>query len=605
MAGTPRALLFFAALWLLSAAATAGPRHGIAMHGEPKYPPSFTHFDYVNPDAPKGGSVVFGQQGSFDSLNPLIVKGNAISGVRDYVYESLLTRSYDEAFSLYGLLAESVETPDDRSWVTFHLHPRARFSDGKPVTPEDVIFSHSLLREKGRPNHRSFYGKVDRVERIGDRGVRFVFKGVDRELPLILGLMPVLPKHLVDPESFEATSLAPPVGSGPYRITEVRPGESVSFRRDPDYWGADLPVNRGHYNFEAMRFEFYRDRNALFEAFKKGLFHILTESDPGRWARDYDFPAVRDGRVTKRSFELGIPAGMSGLALNTRRPAFADIRLREALTLLFDFEWMNRNLYHGLYTRTQSYFDGSELASHGRPADARERALLAPFPGAVTPEAMAGRLAQPLSDGAGRNRDNRRRAVALFEAAGYEQVGGRMVRKATGEPLTFELLAATRDQERLFLTYARQLEAVGIRVAIRQIDSAQYQARKNSFDFDVIQHHWGASLSPGNEQNFRWSRQAADSEGSFNYPGVRSAAADAMIAAMLAATTREDFVSAVRALDRVLLSGSYVVPLFRLPSQWVAYWNRLTPPRASTLYGMRIDAWWVADGERQAAGPER
>ena len=604
MINTFRALAWGLVLLCIAPAALGAPQHGIAMHGEPKYPASFTNFDYVNPKAPKGGSVTFGVQGSFDSLNPFIVRGNAISGVRDYVYESLLARSYDEPFSLYGLLAESVEVPDDRSWVVFQLNPKARFSDGSPITPEDVLFSLALLREKGRPNYRSFYGKVAEAARVGERGIKFTFKEVDRELPLILGLMPILPKHLVNPETFEMTSFAVPVGSGPYRITAVEPGTGVIFQRDADYWGRDLPVNRGQYNFDEIRFEFFRDRNTMFEAFKTGLFHLLAESDPGRWARDYDFPAVRDGRVVKRSFELGIPAGMSGLVMNTRRPVFADPRVRQALGLLFDFEWINKNLFHGLYIRTQSYFAGSELSAHGRPADERERALLAPFPGAVSADAMEGRLTQPASDGSGHNRENRRRAIALLEEAGYELTGGKMVSKASGQPFTFEMLAASAPEERLFLTYARQLAAVGIDVEIRQVDSAQYQSRKTGFDFDMIQNAWPASLSPGNEQNYRWSIAAADSEGSFNFPGVKSPAVDAMIGAMLAARTREDFVSAVRALDRVLMSGDYVVPLYRLPQQWAAYWRRLVPPERSTLSGLRVDSWWIGDAERQAATPE-
>ena len=600
---TVRAAIVFMFVLASCGQGVCAPAHGISMHGELKYPAGFAHFDYADPDAPKGGKVVLASQGSFDSLNPFIVRGSAISGVREYVYESLLTRSYDEAFSLYGLLAESVDVAEDRSWAVFQINPRARFSDGLPVTPDDVIFSHALLRDKGRPYHRNYYGKVAAIEKLGERGVKFIFKGVDRELPLILGLMPILPKHLIDPGSFEVTGFALPVGSGPYKLTAVEPGATVTFKRDPDYWGADLPVNRGHYNFDEMRNEFYRDHNAMFEAFKKGLFHVLAEGDPGRWARDYDFPAVADGRVIKRSFDLGIPAGMMGLALNTRRPIFADARVRQALGLLFDFEWMNKNLYHGLYTRTQSYFDGSELSFHGKPADARERELLKPFPDAVLPEAMEGRLTQPVSDGTGRNRDNRRAALALLQEAGYDQVDGRLVNKATGEPFAFEMLAVTSAEERLFLTYARQLEGAGIKVSIRQIDSAQYTARKNNFDFDVVQHVWSASLSPGNEQSFRWSSEAADSDTSFNYPGVKSPAADAMIEAMLAAKTRADFVSAVRALDRVLISGSYVVPLFRLPQQWMAHWRQLVPPKLSTLYGYRIDTWWIADPERQAARP--
>jgi peptide/nickel transport system substrate-binding protein len=584
------------------AGSSAEPRHGIAMHGDLKYPAGFKQLDYVNSQAPKGGRAVFGALGSFDSLNPSIVKGNAAPGVREYVYESLLTRSSDEPFSLYGLLAESVEVPDDRSWAIFTLRPEARFSDGHPVTVDDVIFSMELLREKGRPNHRSYYAKVEKTERIGERGVKMIFKADgDREMPLIMGLMPVMPKHLVDPAKFDATSLEPPTGSGPYTVTGVDPGASLTLTRNPDYWGRDLPVNRGRYNFGEIRYEFYRDGNSMFEAFKKGLFVINTESDPGRWARDYDFPAVADGRVVKTTFETGTPSGMLGLVFNTRRPFFADRRVREALILLFDFEWLNKNLFHGLYERTQSYFDGSELSSHGRPADARERELLAPFPDAVTEAAMNGTLTQPVTDGSGRDRNNRRNALQLLKDAGYEPVDGKLIEKATGEAVGFEMLAATRDQERLFLNFARALKQIGIDVRIRQVDSAQYQARKTSFDFDMIQNSWGASLSPGNEQSFRWSQAAAESEGSFNYPGVKSPAVDAMIAALLAAKTRADFVSAVRALDRVLMSGSYVVPLFHAPAQWVAYWRQLQHPAVTPLYGFQIDSWWLGeDGKPHA-----
>ena len=598
-----RILAAVAAMLLVSAEATsAEPQHGIAMHGDLKYPAGFRHFDYVNPQAPKGGRAVFGALGSFDSLNPSIVKGNAAPGVREYVYESLLTRSSDEPFSLYGLLAESVEMPDDRSWAVFTLRPEARFSDGRPVTVDDVIFSMELLREKGRPNHRSYYAKVEKTERIGERGVKMIFKSDgDREMPLIMGLMPVMPKHLVDPARFDSTSLEPPVGSGPYRVTGVDPGASLTLTRNPDYWGRDLPVNRGRYNFGEIRYEFYRDANSMFEAFKKGLFVINTESDPGRWARDYDFPAVADGRVVKATFETGTPSGMLGLVFNTRRPFFADRRVREALILLFDFEWLNKNLFHGLYERTQSYFDGSELSSHGRPADAREKELLGAFPDAVTEAAMNGTLTQPVTDGSGRDRNNRRNALQLLKDAGYEPVDGKLIKTATGEAVGFEMLAATRDQERLFLNFARALKQIGIDVRIRQVDSAQYQARKTSFDFDMIQNSWGASLSPGNEQSFRWSQAAAGSEGSFNYPGVKSPAVDAMIAALLAAKTRADFVSAVRALDRVLMSGSYVVPLFHAPAQWVAYWRRLQHPAVTPLYGFQIDSWWLGeDGKPHA-----
>jgi peptide/nickel transport system substrate-binding protein len=595
-------LIVFASLILVIGSVAAEPTHGIAMHGEPKYPASFTHFEYVNPDAPKGGQAVFGVQGSYDSLNPLIVKGNAGPGIREYVYESLLARSYDEPFSLYGLLAETVEIPEDRSWVIFTLNAKARFSDGKPVSVDDVVFSLELLREKGRPNHRSYYAKVEKIERIGERGVKLIFQpDGDREMPLIMGLMPVLPKHLIDPDTFDKTSLDAPVGSGPYAVAAIDPGTALVLKRNPDYWGWDLPVNRGSYNFDEIRYEFYRAGNTMFEAFKKGLFLINRESDPSRWAREYNFPAIADGRVVKKTFKTGLPSGMSGLVFNTRKAIFSDRRVREAMTLLFDFEWANKSLYHGLYERTQSYFDGSELTSFGRAANEAERQLLAPFPDAVAAGAMNGSLKQPETDGSGRDRDNRRQALQLLTDAGYELENGKLVSNASGEPFTFEMLAATRDQERLFLTYARSLRLAGIDVKIRQVDAAQYQARKTAFDFDMIQNYWSASLSPGNEQSFRWSSEAAGTEGSFNYAGVQSPAADAMIGAMLAAKTREDFVSAVRALDRVLMSGVYVVPLFHLPEQWVAHWSQLRHPDVTPLYGYQIDAWWIGQDPKPRA----
>lgn len=600
--------LLASVLLLLPARTAAEPQPGLAMHGLPREPGGFAHFSYVNPDAPKGGRAVFAVQGSFDSLNPLIVKGAPAEGVRDYVYESLLARAYDEPFSLYGLVAETVETPPDRSWVEFTLNPAARFSDGKPITVDDVIFSHALLRDHGRPNHRSYYKKVAKIERTGERSVKFIFdRSGDREMPLIMGLMPVLPRHLIDPERFEKTTLVPPVGSGPYVVAKVDPGKSISFKRDPDYWGRDLPVNRGRFNFDEIRFDYYRDGGSMFEAFKSGLVRLRNEDDPTRWTQWYAFPAVRDGRVVKEELPVETPAGMAALVFNTRRPLFADQRVRQALIKLFDFEWVNRTLYHGQYARTQSYFARSELSSHGKPADKAERALLAPYRDQVKPSIMDGSFAFPVSDGTGENREGRREALQLLEEAGYSLTGGKLINQATGEPFEFEILAATRAQERLLLTFARALKQVGIEARIRQVDSAQYQRRKQTYDFDMIQYYWPVSLSPGNEQSFRWGSEAAMTEGSFNYPGVKSQAVDAMIEAMLKAESRDDFVSAVRALDRVLLSGDYVIPLFYLPRQWVAYWSDLRRPEKTPLYGYQIDTWWLApDGARaEGAAPRK
>jgi peptide/nickel transport system substrate-binding protein len=589
--------------WLLAVPAYAGqPRHAIAMHGEPAMPEGFTHFPYVNPDAAKGGRLVHGLLGTFDSLNPFIVKGLATGSVRSYVVESLMARGYDEPFTLYALLARTVETDAARSYVTFNLDPEARFSDGRPVTVEDVIFSWQLLRDKGRPNLRSYYSKVTKAEPVGERGVRFDLAGSnDRELPLILALMPVLAKHAIDPEKFEETSFEAILGSGPYVIGEVDAGRSVTLKRDPNYWGRDLGVNRGFWNFDEVRFEYYRDANAQLEAFKRGLYDIRPEQDPTRWQTAYDFPASREGRVIKDVLPIGLPRGMSAFVFNTRRPVFSDIRLREAVSLLLDSEWINHNVFFDLYRRTGSFFEGSELAARGRPADARERALLAPYPQSVRADVMEGVWSPPRSDGSGRDRDTLRRALALFGAAGYQLKGTELRHRTSNQQLSFEILVTAREEERLALFFSRDLKRAGIDVRVRMVDAVQYDRRRLTYDFDMIQNRWDASLSPGNEQSFYWGSAAADTDGTRNYMGMKNAAADAMIAALLAAESREDFVSAVRALDRVLISGIYVVPLFHLPDTWVARWTYIERPAVTSLSGYLPETWW----HRPAAAPAR
>ena len=573
----------------------AEPRHAIAMHGEPAWPADFLQPTYVNPDAPKGGRLVQGVLGTFDSLNPFIVRGLPAVNMRGYVYESLLARGYAEPFTLYSLLAQTVETDSERSFVAFTLDPRARFSDGRPVTPDDVIFSWQLLRDHGRPNYRTYYVKVSKAEKFGERGVRFTFAGADdRELPLILGLMPILPKHAIDPEKFEETSFEPPLGSGPYVVTDVKPGESVSFKRNPDYWGRELPINRGLWNFGEIRFDYYRDGNTHFEAFKKGLYDARVELDPNRWESAYDFPALRDGRVVKESFPYGLPKGMSALVFNTRRSIFGDARVREAISYLFDFEWVNHNFFFGQYRRTASYFDGSELSSHDRPADMAERTILMPFPDAVRPDILAGKWSPPKSDGTGRDRDALRRALDLFAQAGYVLRGTTLADAKSGKPFAFEILTTTRDQERLALAFSRTLKRAGIDAHVRNVDATQFERRRIAFDFDVMEYRWEQSLSPGNEQLFYWRSAAAGEEGSRNYMGVKSPAVDAMIAKLLAARQRANFVAAVRALDRILLSGFYVVPLFHLPQQWVARWTRIEHPAQTSLYGYLPETWWQA-----------
>ena len=563
------------------------------MHGAPAWGPGFRQPTYANPAAPKGGQLVQGVLGTFDSLNPFIVRGLPAVNLRSYIVESLLARGYDEPFTLYGLIAQSVETDDARDRVTFTINPAARFADGRPVTPDDVIFSWQLLRDHGRPNFGIYYKKVRKAEVVGERAVRFDLAGADdRELPLILGLMPILARHAVDVNTFEDTSFAPPLGSGPYKVSAVKPGESVTFTREPDYWGRDLPINRGLWNFDTIRFDYYRDGNTYFEAFKRGLYDARVETDPGRWQTAYDFPALREGRVVKESFPYGLPKGMQGLVMNTRRPVFSDVRVREAILHLFDFEWINHTYFFDLYERTASYFDGCELSAHGRPATPRERELLAAFPGAVRADIMEGKWSPPVSDGSGRDRNNLRRALALFGQAGYVLRGTTLTQQGSGAPLTFEILTTTRDQERAALAFVRSLKRAGIDALVRSVDATQFERRRIAFDFDMMDYHWEQSLSPGNEQNFYWGSAAADQQGSRNYMGVKSKAIDAMIAALLNARTQEAFVAAVRALDRVLLSGFYVVPLYHLPVQWVARWKRIKRPQCTALFGYLPETWW-------------
>ncbi len=587
--------LFCALVFALSAPGSARANHAIAMHGEPALAAGFSAFRYVNPDAPKGGQLTQGVLGSFDSLNPFIVKGLPVPALqlRGPVIESLMARGYDEPFTLYGLLAQSVETDADRTYVTFELDPKATFADGMPVTAADVIFSWQLLRDHGRPNYRTYYMKVTDAQALGARTVRFDLAGnVDRELPLILGLMPVLPKHAVDPERFEETSLAPPLGSGPYVVAQVDAGRSVTLRRNPNYWGRDLAVNRGFWNFDTVRLDFYRDANSHFEAFKKGLYDVRSETDPSRWEANYDFSAVREHRVIKEEIPYGLPKITTALVFNTRRAVFADVRVREAISLLLDFEWLNRSFFYGRYRRSASFFEDSELSARGRPADAAERALLAPFPGAVRPDVLEGTWSPLVSDGSGRDREALRRALALFRDAGYELAGTVLRRRGSGEALGFELLVADRDQERLAIAFSQNLKRAGVDARIRVVDAVQYDQRRINFDFDMIQYRWDQSLSPGNEQAFYWGSAAVDEPGSRNYMGMRSKAADAMIATLLQARRRNEFVTAVRALDRILMSGIYVIPLYHLPDQWVARLSAIRHPAATSLSGYLPETWW-------------
>ena len=569
------------------------------MHGAPALPADFTHMPYANPDAPKGGRLIEGILGTFDSLNPLIVRGIAVQQIRGFVVESLMARGNDEAFTLYGLLARSVETDEARSYVTFHLDPRARFSDGQPVTAEDVLFSWALLRDHGRPNYRQYYSKVAKAEAIDPGSIRFDLAGAsDRELPLILGLMPVLPKHAVNAATFEETTMTGPVGSGPYRVSAVKPGASVTLTRNPDYWGRDLPVNRGLWNFDEIRLDFYREANGHFEAFKRGLYDFRVETEPLRWHDGYDFPALRNGEVIRDAIRTGMPQPSEYLVFNTRRQVFADIRVRQALLLLFDFEWINRNYFFGLYARSAGFFAGSELSGYGRSPDARERELLKPFASHMPPEILDGSYRLPVSDGSGRDRATLRQALTLLSQAGYDLDGTVLRQRSTKAPLAFEILVTTRDQERIALAYQRDLKRAGIAASVRAVDAVQFDQRRLGFDFDMIQNRWDQSLSPGNEQSFYWGSEAAGIQGTRNYMGARDPAIDALIAALLEARERPGFVSAVRALDRSLMSGFYAIPLFNIAEQWIARWNRIERPQATALTGYLPETWWQRPNPR-------
>ncbi len=567
--------LAFAALAALGGtpmlARAAEPTHAIAMHGEPALAPGFTHLPYADPDAPKGGRIIFGQQGTFDSLNPLVVLGVAPDAVPRYVQQSLLFRSADEPFTAYGLLASRIELNDERTKLAFEIDPRARFSDGRPVTAEDVLFTYEMLKTKGKPFHRSSLARVTKAQAPSPSRVEFELgDGSNRELPLVIGAMPIFAKHATDAEKFGDTSFRPALGSGPYLVSEMRPGEALTLKRRADFWAEDHPLTRGLFNADEIRYDFYRDSNALFEAFKAGLYDVRLEADTTRWTTGYDIPAVRDGRIVRDTLRFRSPKGMTGLVFNTRRPLFADIRVREALGLMFDFEWVNRNLFHGVYRRAGSFFSDSDLSALGVPADVRETALLAAFPGSVRADILSGQWSPAASDGSGRDREQARKALDLLKSAGFLLSDGALRRQGTNEAFAFEITVTSRPQERLALNYAASLGRIGVVVSVRLIDDVQYWRRLSAFDFDMIQWTWAASASPGNEQIGRWGSANADRKGALNYAGVKSSAIDAVLQRLLGAREHGDFVATVRTLDRLLLSGFYVVPLYYLPETWLA-----------------------------------
>ncbi len=588
------------ALLVVPSPAAAAPSHALAMHGEPALPADFPHFPYVNPDAPKGGRIDYAWQGSFDSLNPFIVQGDGARGLFDNsfgnnVFETLMVRSRDEAFSLYPLIAQSIDTDAERTYVEFTLDPRAKFSDGTPITQDDVIFSFELLRDKARPLYKRWIDVVAKMEKVGEHGVRLTFnEKADRESPLLLALLPILPKHATDAANFDKSTLKPMIASGPYRIDSVRPGEVVVLKRNPDYWAKDIPSKRGFDNYDEIHINYYRDENTMFEAFKKGELNIQIETDTSRWATGYNFPAATDGRIAKDTFKSGQPSGMYGFVLNTRRDAFKNRDVRLALGGLFDFEWANKNLFSGAYQRIRSYYDGSALSSFGTPASDAEKALLQPYADKLLPEVMAGTWTPTVSDGSGRDRAFLKKGVDALKKAGYELKDGTMT-GPDGKPLAFEILLNGKSGEAVAGAWQRSLEKLGIAVTIRTVDSAQYLQRQRVYDFDAMLMTYTSSLSPGTEQQFRWGSASRDADGTFNFAGVGDPAVDAMIDHLLTARSQEDFETAVRAYDRLLLSGAYVVPLYFQPDQWVARWAGIKHPDATPIYGYQLPTWWRDD----------
>ena len=565
--------------------------HGIAMHGSLKYPPDFSHFDYVNPDAPKGGRFREASIGTFDSLNPFIVKGTVAEGT-GLLYDSLMTRSLDEPFSQYGLLAEQLRVPEDRSWIEFDLRPEARFSDGHPVTAEDVVFTFDLLKEKGSPFFKSYYAAVQSVKALSPRTVRFEFGATtNRELPLIVGEVPILPSHYWAEHDFETPSLEPPLGSGPYLVDRVDPGRTLVYKRNPDYWGRDLPVNRGRFNFDYHQYDYYRDSTVALEAFKAGEYDFRSEHASKAWATGYTGAPFEDGRIIKEEIPHQNPAGMQGFVMNTRRALFSQPEVRQALALAFDFEWTNANLFYGAYTRSHSYFSNSEMAADALPTP-EELEILEPVRDQVPPEVFTRVYRAPSTDGSGNNRPQLRKALGLLKQAGWKLQGGKLV-DSQGKPFSFEILLVQKEFERIVSPFIRNLERLGINAHIRIVDVSQYINRLRQFDFDMVVYGFAQSSSPGNEQRDYWHSASADQPGSRNLIGIRNPAVDYLVEQLIAAPDREQLVLRARALDRVLQWNHYVIPHYHISAYRIAYWNRFAHPAVTPAYGLGLDTWWA------------
>jgi microcin C transport system substrate-binding protein len=591
-------LLAWSAALALPAAAqdqTVKPVPALAMHGAPKYGPDFKHLDYVNPDAPKGGSVVFRAIGTFDSFNPYTIQGTPGPGAS---YETLTTSTLDEPFSQYGLIAETLEVPEDRSWVIFNLRKEARWHDGQPITADDVAFTFNLLKEKGPPFYQSYFSSVAKVEKLGDRRIKFSFvPGDNRELPLIVGQMPVLPQHLWKDRDITQPTLDIPDGSGPYKLSKFEAGRSITLERVKDYWGKDLPINVGQNNFDTIRYDYYRDDTVALEAFKSGAYDIRLESSAKNWATAYEIPAVKDGRIIKEKIPTEGRNLMQGYLFNLRRPIFQDRKVREALQYAFDFEWSNKALFYGQYVRIRSYFGPSELGATGLPSP-EELKILEPFRGKIPDEVFTKEYNPPKTDGSGDARANLEIASKILDDDGWKIENG--VRTKDGMTLDFEILLDQETFERVTQPFIQNLAQIGVRAHMRTVDPAQYQKRMDDFDYDMTVHLVAESLSPGNEQRDWWGSKSAETRGGSNLGGIEDPVVDALVEKIIAAKDRDDLVYSTRALDRVLQWGFYFIPHWNAPFDRVAYWNKYAHPRNMPKYGLTYDIWWY-DPEKEAA----
>jgi microcin C transport system substrate-binding protein len=586
---------------LSTSVAAEGGRHGLSAFGDLKYPADFTHFGWVNPDAPKGGRIATigtGALTTFDSFNGFILKGDAAQGL-ELLFDSLMTRATDEPDAVYGLVARSAELAADGKSVTFRLRPEAKFADGSPLTADDVVFTLTTLKEKGHPSYRVLLRDVVEAQTPDPATVRYLFTGTQiRDLPLTVASLPVLSKAYYATRDFEQTSLDPPLGSGPYKLGDFKQGTFVSYRRRPDYWAKDLPVTRGRFNFDEVRYEYYRDRTAALESFKAGAYDLREEFTSRDWATGYDVPAVRQGRIVLLTLPDENPSGAQGFFLNTRRPKLADARVRKALDYAFDFEWTNKNIFYGLYKRTESFFENSEMKATGKPS-AAELALLEPFRAQLPAEVFESPYTAPVSDGSGQDRKLLREATRLLSEAGYEVKGGKLA-DARGETLSLEFLITDPVSERILLPYVKNLEALGIAASVRRIDPAQYERRVKAFDFDVVTTRYVLRLTPGTEMRNFWSSEAAKTEGSFNLAGISQPAVDALIAKAVEAKSREELLTATRALDRVLRAGHYWVPQWYKAAHNIAYWDKFQRPAQKPRYDRGIlDSWWY-DADKAA-----